>query len=64
AKALVTTDSAAREKIYQQIQRALNQRGPFFPLLQPTQVFVATTDLKSAVFNPAYQIDVTQVSPK
>jgi peptide/nickel transport system substrate-binding protein len=64
AKALVTTDSAAREKIYQQIQRALNQRGPFFPLLQPTQVFVATTDLKNAVFNPAYQIDVTQVSPK
>ena len=64
AKALVTTDSAAREKIYQQIQRALNQRGPFFPLLQPTQVFVATTDLKDAVFNPEYEIDVTQVTPK
>ena len=64
AKALVTTDSAAREKIYQQIQRQLNQRGPFFPLLQPTQVFVATTDLKNAVFNPEYEIDVTQVSPK
>jgi peptide/nickel transport system substrate-binding protein len=64
AKALVTTDAAAREKIYQQIQRALNQRGPFFPLLQPTQVFVATTDLKNAVFNPEYEIDVTQASPK
>ena len=64
AQALVTTDSAAREKIYQQIQRLLNQRGPFFPLLQPTQVFVATTDLKNAVFHAEYQIDVTQVSPK
>jgi peptide/nickel transport system substrate-binding protein len=63
-KALVTTDAAAREKIYQQIQQQLNQRGPFFPLLQPTQVFVATTDLNNAVFNAEYEIDVTQVSPK
>jgi hypothetical protein len=36
----------------------------FFPLLQPTQVFVATIDLKNAVFNAEYEIDVTQVSPK
>jgi peptide/nickel transport system substrate-binding protein len=64
AKALVTTASAARSKIYQQIQIALNQRGPFIPLLQPTQVFVSTTDLKNAVFNPEYQIDVTQASAK
>ena len=42
----------------------LNQRGPFFPLIQPTQVFVATTDLKNAVYNAMYSIDVTQVSPK
>ena len=64
AKALVTTASKARATIYQQIQIALNQRGPFIPLLQPTQVFVSTTDLKNAVFNPEYQIDVTQVSAK
>jgi peptide/nickel transport system substrate-binding protein len=63
-KALVTTDAAAREKVYQQIQQQLNQRGPFFPLLQPTQVFVSTTDLKGAVFHASYQVDVTQVSPK
>lgn len=64
AKALVTTASKARATIYQQIQIALNQRGPFIPLLQPTQVFVSTTDLKNAVFNPVYQIDVTQASAK
>ena len=40
------------------------QDGPFVPLIQPTQVFVATTDLRGAVFNPVYQIDVTQVSAK
>ena len=64
AKALVTTNSAARKAIYQQIQTQLNARGPFFPLMQPTQVFVSTTDLNNAVYNATYSIDVTQVSPK
>jgi peptide/nickel transport system substrate-binding protein len=64
AKALVTTAAKARRSIYQQIQIQLNQRGPFIPLMQPTQVFVATTDLKSAVYNATYSIDVTRVSPK
>jgi peptide/nickel transport system substrate-binding protein len=64
ANALVTTATKARATIYQQIQMALNQRGPFIPLLQPTQVFVSTTDLQNAVFNPEYQIDVTQASAK
>jgi peptide/nickel transport system substrate-binding protein len=64
SQALTTTDSAKREKIYQQLQQQLNQRGPYFPLIQPTQVFVATTDLKNAVYNATYSIDVTQVTPK
>ena len=64
ATATVTTASAAREKIYQAYQQALNARGPYFPLIQPTQVFVATTDMKNAVYNAVYSIDVTQVSPK
>jgi peptide/nickel transport system substrate-binding protein len=64
AKALVTTVPAARKALYQQIQNQLNQRGPFFPLMQPTQVFVATSDLKNAVYNATYSIDVTAVSPK
>ena len=64
AKALVTTSAAARKSLYQQIQLQLNERGPFFPLMQPTQVFVSTADLKNAVFNAEYEIDVTQVSPK
>ena len=60
----MTTDAAQRKTIYQQIQRDLNASGPYFPLMQPTQVFVTTADLKNAVFNAEYQIDVTQVSPK
>jgi peptide/nickel transport system substrate-binding protein len=64
AKARITTATKARQTIYRQIQRRLNSVGPFFPLLQPTQVFVSTRDLKNAVFNAQYQVDVTQVAPK
>jgi peptide/nickel transport system substrate-binding protein len=64
AQALVTTDAAKRKTVYQQIQTQLNLRGPFFPLIQPTQVFVSTSDLKNAVYNATYSIDVTQVSPR
>jgi peptide/nickel transport system substrate-binding protein len=63
AQALVTTDAAARQKLYQQFQTALNARGPYFPLIQPTQVFVTTKDLKNSVYNAVYSLDVTQVAP-
>jgi peptide/nickel transport system substrate-binding protein len=61
AKVRVTTNTAARTRLYRQIQLRLNQVGPFVPLIQPTQVFVSTADLRNAVFNPVYQVDVTQV---
>ncbi len=64
AKVRVTTDPKTRTSLYRQIQRRLNASGPFFPLIQPTQVFVATADLRNAVFNPVYQIDVTQAAPR
>jgi peptide/nickel transport system substrate-binding protein len=64
ARARITTKAKARQTVYRQIQRRLNATGPFFPLLQPTQVFVSTKDLKGAVFNAQYQVDVTQVAPR
>jgi peptide/nickel transport system substrate-binding protein len=64
ARARITTKAAARQTVYRQIQRRLNSVGPFVPLLQPVQVFVSTKDLKGAVFNAQYQVDVTQVAPK
>jgi peptide/nickel transport system substrate-binding protein len=64
AQALVTTNPRTRQSLYQQFQTDLNTRGPYFPLMQPTQVFVSTSDLRNAVYNAVYSIDVTQVSPK
>jgi len=64
AAAAIATDSSKREKLFQQFQRQLNASGPYFPLMQPTQVFVSTTDLKNAVYNAVYSVDVTKVAPK
>jgi peptide/nickel transport system substrate-binding protein len=63
AKAMVTTAPGARAVVYRSIQRLLNQSGPFFPLIQPTQVFVSTKDLRGAIYNSVYTVDVSQVSP-
>lgn len=63
-RARTTTSDTVRAGLYRTIQRRLNQQGPFFPLIQPTQVFAATTDLRNAVFNPVYFIDVARVSPR
>jgi peptide/nickel transport system substrate-binding protein len=64
AAAAVETDPAKRTALFQQFQRQLNQSGPYFPLMQPTQVFVATSDLRNAVYNAVYSVDVTKVAPK
>jgi peptide/nickel transport system substrate-binding protein len=64
AQAAVATAPAVRKALYRRIQLGLNARGPFSPLIQPTQVFVTTSDLDDAVFSGAYDVDVTQVSAK
>ncbi|MFN2627146.1 MAG: ABC transporter substrate-binding protein [Gaiellaceae bacterium] len=64
AKVRVTANPRTRVRLYRRIQQKLNADGPFIPLIQPTQVFVATRDLKGATFNSQYQIDVTRVAPK
>jgi peptide/nickel transport system substrate-binding protein len=63
ARARVTTSDRARAPIYRQIQQRLNDTGPYFPLIQPTQVFAATSDMTGAVFNPLYSIDVRLPRP-
>jgi len=57
-----TTDNKARGQLFQQIQNQLNTDGPFFPLIQPGQVVVATKGVKGADYNPTWTIDVSGVS--
>ncbi len=53
-----STDNTARGHLFQQIQRQLNTDGPFFPLIQPGQVVVATKGVTGADYNPTWTIDV------
>jgi peptide/nickel transport system substrate-binding protein len=64
ASAAVATDPAKRKALFQTFQRQLNASGPYFPLMQPTQVFVASSDLKNAVYNAVYSVDVTKLAPR
>lgn len=63
-QAAVATAPAKRKVLYQSIQRQLNQRGPYFPLIQPTQVFASSSDLSGAVYNAEFLVDPLHVSPK
>lgn len=56
-----TVDNATRGQLFQQIQTQLNLDGPFFPLIQPGQVVVATKGVTGADYNPTWTIDVSGV---
>ena len=64
ARARRTLGTDARAEIFRRIQLELNRRGPFFPLIQPTQVFVTTRDITGARFNLVYQLDITRTAPR
>jgi peptide/nickel transport system substrate-binding protein len=52
-----STNNTARGQLFQQIQRQMNTDGPFFPLIQPGQVVVATKGVTGADYNPTWTID-------
>ena len=56
-----TTDNSARGQLFQQIQMKLNTDGPFFPLIQPGQVVVATKGVTGTDYNPTWTLDVSGV---
>ncbi len=62
ARRTLATD--ARAEIFRRVQIELNRDGPFFPLIQPTQVFAATRDIVGARFNFVYQLDITRTAPR
>jgi peptide/nickel transport system substrate-binding protein len=64
AAARRTVGDTARAGVFRKIQLELNRRGPFFPLVQPAQAFVATADIAGAAFNVVYQVDVTRTAPR
>jgi peptide/nickel transport system substrate-binding protein len=60
-KAGSTASPATRGAQFQQIQKMLNAKGPFYPLVQPGQVVAASKNLTKTTFNVVYWIDVAAV---
>lgn len=57
-----TVDDAERASLAQQIQRTLNEAGPYVPLLQTAQTIVSTSGLSGVVLDPGWTLDVAAVS--
>ena len=64
ATALLTTSPSQRRSLYERIQLEMNARGPFMPLIQPSQVFASTSDLSGAAFSDVYDVDLTQITAR
>lgn len=55
------TDPAKRVAAYQKFQQELNQ-GPVMSLIQPAQVFVASSKLKGLSYNLVWTVDIGELS--
>lgn len=56
-KARTTTDAAARGQLYQDIQRKLNQTGPFQQLFQTAQVAITAKSVSGFAYNAIWTVD-------
>ena len=56
-----TADNPKRQQLYQDIQNAMNQSGPFFPLLQPGQIVAGSKSLTNLAYNASWLIDVAAI---
>ena len=61
-QASTTADPGTRAQLLQQMQGQLNEEGPFFPLLQPGRVIVATGGGAGLDYNPGWTLDLATVT--
>lgn len=63
-KAQRTVSDLRRAALWRQIGRIMNQRAPFYPLFQPAQAIVASSNLTNATLGVIWPIDVRAVGSK
>lgn len=59
-----TVGDAQRGVLFRQIGRIMNQRAPFFPLFQPAQAIVSSSNLTNATLGVIWPLDVRAVGTK
>jgi peptide/nickel transport system substrate-binding protein len=62
--AATNVDDDVRVPLFEEFQQLLNERGPFFPLFQPTSSVVSVSSrVSGASFHPTLLLDVHLLSP-
>jgi peptide/nickel transport system substrate-binding protein len=59
-----TVKDTQRARLFQQIGRTMNQRAPFYPLFQPAQAIVSSSNLTNAVLGVIWPLDVRAVGSR
>jgi peptide/nickel transport system substrate-binding protein len=59
--AAAAVDPAERASLYQELQRKLNEGGPFIPLVQPATNIVTAKSVTGAAYNPIWTMDLGAV---
>jgi peptide/nickel transport system substrate-binding protein len=61
ATAAQAISSSDRAMSFQNLQKLLNQKSPFVPLIYPSQVLVSTKSVTNVAYSPSWQLDVTSI---
>jgi peptide/nickel transport system substrate-binding protein len=59
-----TVSDNRRAALFRQIGRVMNQRAPFFPLFQPAQAIVSSSNLTNAILGVIWPLDVRAVGTR
>jgi peptide/nickel transport system substrate-binding protein len=59
-----TANNAKRKQLFLEIQRKLDQSSPYFPLVQPAQAIVGSSNLTGLALNPSWLLNVAAVGTK
>jgi peptide/nickel transport system substrate-binding protein len=63
-KAQRTVSDTQRAALFRQIGRIMNQRAPFYPLFQPAQAIVSSSNLTNATLGVIWPLDVRAVGSR
>jgi peptide/nickel transport system substrate-binding protein len=63
-KARIEIDNTTRLGYYQQLQKLLNERGPYAPFLQPSQVLAYRSNLSGVTYNPFWVLTFNDIARK
>lgn len=63
-RAVSTSNDTQRAALFTQIQQQLNASSPYFPLVQPAQAIVGTSNLTGLALNPSWLLNVAEVGTK